>query len=169
MSTTYPAAHAVIDHIPASEVRAHERTYHRFLELVRYAVLAHLAGGGFIVLAFFTNAGWGAALIVAAIVLAGGLYLIRRLDVGGPAVQVANLVMTTVEEEAHAEPADQRVVMLRGRAAAATAPDSAEAAPQAAGQPAYLRWLLLALYVIAAAGWLALSAPTLATMLGDTF
>jgi hypothetical protein len=159
MSTTYPTTPLAPQSFPPAEVRAHERTYHRFLELVRYAVLAHLVGGSFIVLAFFTGAGWVAALVVAGVILGLGVYLIRQLDEGGPAVKVANLVMTTVEEEDHADRIVER--------AETEPPHVAAVAPQANPPGGYGvgRWIVVVLFALAAAGWLALTLPTLTSML----
>jgi hypothetical protein len=162
MSTTYPTTPLAPQPFPPAEVRAHERTYHRFLELVRYAVLAHLVVGSFIVLAFFTGAGWGSALVVAAVILALGVYLIRQLDQGGPAVKVANLVMTTVEEEDHADRIMER---------AETEPPHAAAVDPQANLPGRYgpgRWVVVVLFVLAAAGWLALSLPTFTSMVSFT-
>jgi hypothetical protein len=159
MSTTYPTTPLAPQPFPPAEVRAHERTYHRFLELVRYAVLAHLVVGSFIVLAFFTSAGWGPALFVAAVILALGVYLNRQLDHGGPAVQVANLVMTTVEEEDHADRIVER--------AETEPPHEVAVDPQADLPEKYGpgRWVVVALFVLAAGGWLALTLPTFSSML----
>lgn len=84
---------------PTEEVRTHERTYHRFLVLVRYGVLAHLAAGTFIVLGFFTNVGLWAAVLVGGLILLLGIPAIRNIERPTPSTRALNLTMTTVVEE----------------------------------------------------------------------
>jgi hypothetical protein len=155
-------------HLPPAEVRAHERTYHWFIELVRYAVLAHLAAGAFIVLSFFTNAGWVTGLVVGLVMLIAGLYLIRRMDEGGGGAQAANLFMTTVAEKAGRDTIAERAAEAPAEPAVFVAP--AEAAQPQSSQPfGRARWVMVGLFAVVAAGYLSLTLPTLAGMLGDTF
>ncbi|MBC7168092.1 aa3-type cytochrome c oxidase subunit IV [Phenylobacterium sp.] len=87
------------DYVPGSmDINEQARTYHRFLFLVRWAVVAHVVAGTTFVIAFCTSAGWMSALIVGAILLAIGVFVARRLDSDGPVAQAAAPLMTTVAE-----------------------------------------------------------------------
>jgi hypothetical protein len=74
------------------------RTYHGFLIALRYVVLAHVAVGAFLILAFCTNVNWLAALVIGVLILAAGLFFARDRSVPGWTSDAATLVMTTSAE-----------------------------------------------------------------------
>ena len=147
---------------PAIAARA--TTYHRFLVVVRYIVIFHLAAGAFYLVGFAAGGGWLGATVVAALVLWFGVYINRRIDRPGVAAAAANLLVTT--------PAESGNVLARQIADAEPAPARAvtESRAEIAAEESYARdptgrWVVTVLFAILVALWLLVSAPTFAGIL----
>ncbi|MFZ5720893.1 MAG: hypothetical protein ACOY5Y_15645 [Pseudomonadota bacterium] len=144
-----------------AEVRAHERTYGRFLVLVRYGVLAHLVAGTFIVLAFFTEASVWVAALAAAAILALGLRSIRRIETPADTTKALELTLTTVLEEGG--PAAAAWPEGRERPAA----DAAPAHPEPASYGTAERVTVGVLYLLVVGFWATLAIPSFLGILGS--
>jgi hypothetical protein len=82
----------VMDWFDEEELPHHVYMYRRFILSVRYIVLAHMVAFSFVAFTFFIHGGsWVAGFLVAAIVLALGLYYIRKTPVHPHAAVVRQL------------------------------------------------------------------------------
>ena len=85
-----------MDWFDEKEMPYHEYMYRRFIKNVRYVVLAHLVAATFVAFTFFIGGGsWVAGLVIAACVLAVGLFYIGNTPIHPHALMV---------REAHVQP-----------------------------------------------------------------
>jgi ribulose-5-phosphate 4-epimerase/fuculose-1-phosphate aldolase len=78
-----------MDWFDESEMPYHVYIYRRFIKSVRYIVLAHLVAATFVAFTFFIGGGsWVAGIVIAACVLAIGLYYIRHTPIHPHALMV---------------------------------------------------------------------------------
>jgi hypothetical protein len=81
-----------MDWFDEEELPYHVHIYRRFIITIRYIVLAHITAAAFVGFTFFVGGGsWVAGLVIAAIVLAIGLYFIRNAPVHPHAAIVRQL------------------------------------------------------------------------------
>jgi hypothetical protein len=80
------------------DVTEQRTMYHRFLVMVRWAAVAHLAAITLLVLWFASGAGFLAALISAIVVAVAAGYLVLHMDSENAITAAGTLVMTTVVE-----------------------------------------------------------------------
>lgn len=89
-----------MDWFDEREMPYHEYMYRRFIKSVRYVVLAHIVAATFVAFTFFIGGGsWVAGIVIAACVLAIGLYYVGRTPIHPHAVLV---------RQAHVQPLQSR-------------------------------------------------------------
>lgn len=86
------------------ELLEHERSYHGFLMGARWVAMLTVVALSFLILAFSTNAGFFGALVVAAIELVVGVWLVRDRPQPTWVSNAATLFMTTSVESGDHHP-----------------------------------------------------------------
>jgi hypothetical protein len=120
---------ARIDPPEKMDITEQRRTYHAFLILARYVVLANIVAGAFLILAL-TGGGWLRAAIAALACLIVGLYFAKDRREVTAASSVGALVATTAAESGHTDQAGAAAEIFGG--AAETAEPESPQRPQSA-------------------------------------
>lgn len=86
------------------ELLEHERSYHGFLMGARWVAMLTAVALSFLILAFSTKAGFFGAAFVAAVLLVGGVWLVRDRPQPNWVSNAATLFMTTSVESGDHHP-----------------------------------------------------------------
>ena len=118
-TTTTAQTHQRFQH-GRQDVSEQRRTYHAFLIVARYVVLAHIVVGSFFVLTLAGGASWLQGLVVALICLVVGLYFAKDRDHMSRASEVATLFTSTAADSGHTDEAGRMGEILGESAETAT-------------------------------------------------
>ena len=141
-------------HETPSDFKAHAATYHRFLVLVRYVALAHIAAGAAYLFAVLADAGWLTGAVVAAAVLAAGFAVNRRLERAGEGPEAERLRLSPRAD-------------TRGGPHGQTPPhENAVATSQARAYDPVGRLVLIVLWAVVVTAWAVISVPSFLGILG---